>query len=243
MILQHPVWLQLGDRADNFPPVEMAMREPDGLLAVGGDLTTERLVAAYQRGIFPWFSDGQPIMWWSPDPRMVLYPDELKISRSLRKRLRKQDYKITLDQAFELIIRACAGSRRGEPGTWITDDMIAAYENLHQQGIAHSVECWMDDELVGGLYGLAIGQAFFGESMFARRSDASKLAFAHLVKQLQQWGFTLIDCQVYSEHLESLGARLVPRSLFIEQLNQACLAERVTNWQMAPTSQLFTDIL
>jgi leucyl/phenylalanyl-tRNA--protein transferase len=241
--LQHPVWLELGDSVENFPPVELAMRDPDGLLAVGGDLTSERLIAAYRRGIFPWFSEGQPIMWWSPDPRMVLYPDELKLSRSMRKRIRRQDYEVTLDKAFSAVIRACSESRRDQEGTWITDAMIAAYEALYHQGFAHSVECWMDGELVGGLYGLAMGRVFFGESMFSRVSDASKLAFSHLVRQLQQWQFQLIDCQVYTEHLESLGARLIPRAQFKQELQPAIDAVAVTNWQMAPTPSLFADIL
>lgn len=242
MALEHPVWLELGAPADSFPPVEIAMREPDGLLAVGGDLSPERLLAAYRHGIFPWFSEGQPPLWWSPNPRMVLFPDELRISRSMRKRLRKRDYEVSLDRDFHAVIRACGDSRR-EDGTWISEEMIAAYNRLHQMGHAHSVECWQEGDLVGGLYGIALGRVFYGESMFARRSDASKLAFLHLVRQLQQWQFPIIDCQVYTEHLESLGARLIPRADFIQQMQSGNSATPVTEWQMSPTESLFADIL
>lgn len=207
-----------------FPDVELALSEPDGLLAVGGDLTIERLVTAYQQGIFPWYSEGQPILWWSPDPRMILKPNEIKISRSLGKTIRKQKFTITIDQDFENVIRSCSMPRfekgQSHDETWILDDMISAYINLHQAGYAHSVECWQDDKLVGGLYGIAIGKVFFGESMFSNISDASKTAFVFLSKQLKQWDFKLIDCQVYTSHLESLGAKLIPRKQFIALLQQ-----------------------
>ena len=207
-----------------FPDVSLALTEPDGLLAVGGDLSTERLVAAYQRGIFPWYNDDQPILWWSPDPRMVLYPDELKVSRSLRKTINKDLFKVTIDKDFHSVISSCSAPRRqhGEirDETWIHPEMIKAYDALHKAGYAHSVECWHQDQLVGGLYGIAIGSVFFGESMFSSMTDASKVAFVTFVRQLQEWGYKLIDCQVYTEHLASLGARLIPRNDFISQINQ-----------------------
>ena len=207
-----------------FPDVELALTEPDGLLAVGGDLSVERLTAAYQQGIFPWYSEGQPILWWSPDPRMVLEPKDIKISRSLSKTIRKQEFKITFDQSFREVITACSESRlekgRIQDETWILDEMIEAYVQLHEQGYAHSVECWQNGKLVGGLYGLAIGKVFFGESMFSRVSDASKIAFVSLAKQLEKWGFKLIDCQVYTSHLESLGASMISRQQFISLLKE-----------------------
>ena len=216
-----------------FPDVKLALQDPDGLLAVGGDLSIERLVSAYQKGIFPWYSDDQPILWWSPDPRMVLEPKELKVSRSLAKKIRQQRFQVTFDQCFEDVIIECSKPRlekgRLQTETWIIDEMIAAYISLHKAGIAHSVECWLDNELVGGLYGIAIGQVFFGESMFSRVSDASKIAFATLTKQLQQWDFKLIDCQVYTSHLESLGAKMISRQKFINLLQQYTNSN--SNWQ------------
>ena len=207
-----------------FPDVELALTEPDGLLAVGGDLSIERLTAAYQQGIFPWYSEGQPILWWSPDPRMVLEPKDIKVSRSLAKTMRKKKFEVTLDQNFKDVITACSESRleKGEvqDDTWILDEMIEAYVQLHEQGFAHSVECRLDGKLVGGLYGIAIGNVFFGESMFSRVSDASKIAFVTLAKQLEQWDFKLIDCQVYTSHLESLGANMITRNEFIGLVKQ-----------------------
>lgn len=203
-----------------FPPVSQASDE--GLLAVGGDLRPERLLEAYRNGIFPWYSRGQPILWWSPDPRTVLFPAKLKVSRSLRKRLRQGGYRISIDEAFGEVMRACAGPRGRSPsGTWITPEMLAAYTRLHALGHAHSVEAWDGEELVGGLYGVALGAAFFGESMFSRATDASKVAFAHLVRQLEAWGYALIDCQVASEHLFSLGAEEIPRTEFLAGLAAA----------------------
>lgn len=206
----------------NFPDVKLALREPDGLLAVGGDLSVSRLVSAYQKGIFPWYSEGQPILWWSPDPRMVLQPGNIKISRSLAKKIRQKSFTVTFDQCFSDVIIACSKPRleKGalQSDTWILDEMIEAYSKLHKTGYAHSVECWQDNKLVGGLYGIAIGDVFFGESMFSRVSDASKVAFVFLTKQLEKWGYQLIDCQVYSSHLESLGATLIPRKKFITLL-------------------------
>ena len=207
-----PVLKRLG-RNDPFPEVDEAMREPNGLLAAGGDLSPQRLLDAYRHGIFPWYDESDPILWWCPDPRLVLFPENLKISRSLTKSLRK-DYEIRTDSAFETVVRKCAEPRRDGAGTWISEEMILAYCTLHGMGIAHSVETWVEDELVGGLYGMALGKIFFGESMFSRRTDASKIAFVHLVLQLKRWGFHLIDCQVRTEHLASLGATEIPRSEF-----------------------------
>ena len=216
-----PYWLNPYDPAD-FPDVALALRDPDGLLAVGGDLSVERLLAAYQRGIFPWYSGDQPILWWSPDPRSVLFPAKLHVSRSLRKVLRKQEYKITFDTAFAEVIHACSQPRAGDPGTWITDEMQQAYIRLHQAEHAHSIEIWLNGKLVGGLYGIAIGKVFFGESMFSRVTDASKVAFVFLVRQLQRWQFGVIDCQIQSAHLDQFGAELIPRSEFTMLLNQFC---------------------
>ncbi len=203
---------------DPFPPLASALREPNGLLAVDGDLSPERLIQAYSRGIFPWFGEGEPILWWSPDPRMVLFPAELKVSRSLHKTLRRGHYEIRTDTAFREVMRGCAEPRNGQPGTWITPAMIAAYTRLHEMGLAHSVETWMDGELAGGLYGVALGRMFYGESMFSRRTDASKIAFVHLARQLERWGFGMIDCQMKTTHLASLGAREIPRDEFVRRL-------------------------
>jgi leucyl/phenylalanyl-tRNA--protein transferase len=215
-------WLPSDDDEAPFPPVELALRDPEGLLAFGGSLSVKRLLRAYRQGIFPWYSEGQPIMWWSPDPRAVLFPDELKVSRSLRKTLKKQLYKVTLDTAFTEVITGCAEPRKDDSGTWITDEMKDAYYALHLQGYAHSVEAWQDGKLVGGLYGVAIGKIFVGESMFARRTDASKVAFVHLVQQLKRWGYAVIDCQMQSAHLASLGAIDIPRTEFCALLDEHC---------------------
>jgi len=204
----------------SFPPLDRALKEPNGLLAMGGDLTPQRLLEAYRKGIFPWFNEGEPILWWSPDPRMVLFPDELRISRSLSKELKKSDYQIRADHRFSEVMQACAAPRKGQAGTWIHPEMIAAYTTLHEMKFAHSVEMWVDGELVGGLYGIALGQIFFGESMFSRAPNASKIAFVHLVKQVQEWGFGLIDCQVKTNHLASLGAREIPRAAFAQYLSE-----------------------
>ena len=202
--------------AENFPPLELALREPNGLLCAGGDLTPQRLVQAYINGIFPWYSPGEPILWWSPDPRMVLFPGEFRISRSLRKTLRQGGYRVCLDSGFKTVIQACARKRRpGQAGTWITPEIQAAYLRLHELGYAHSVETWVDGKLAGGLYGIAIGKMFYGESMFTHVTDASKIAIAHLARFLEQQGFGLIDCQMNTSHLASLGAREIPRDDFI----------------------------
>jgi len=199
-----------------FPPPHLA--EEGGLLAVGGDLSVERLLLAYSSGIFPWYSDDEPILWWSPDPRLVLYPNELKVSGSLRKVLKKQAFRVTLDTAFKQVITACASIRES---TWIVDDMIHAYCRLHDASYAHSVEVWQDGELAGGLYGVSLGRCFFGESMFSRRSNASKVALYHLVEYLKTRHFDLIDCQVTSDHLLSLGAREIPRRQFLAEIKQS----------------------
>lgn len=200
-----------------FPPAEEALEEPDGLLALGGDLAPQRLVHAYRHGIFPWFSDDQPILWWSPDPRCVLFPDEIHVSRSLRRTLNRDYFRITTDQAFHRVIHLC-GSTRPE-GTWITDDMEQAYIELHRQGYAHSIEAWNPrGELVGGLYGLAMGCCFFGESMFSLETNASKTILVHLCGQLRDSGYQLMDCQVESPHLLSMGARTIPRATFLSIL-------------------------
>jgi leucyl/phenylalanyl-tRNA--protein transferase len=205
--------------ADGFPPLELALREPNGLLCAGGDLTPQRIVRAYVSGIFPWYSLGEPVLWWSPDPRMVLFPAEFRISHSLRKILRKGRYQVRLDTHFKAVIRACAEtSRPGQAGTWITPEIQAAYLRLHGLGYAHSVETWIDDALAGGLYGIAIGKMFYGESMFARVSDASKIAAAHLARFLGEWGFGMIDCQMNTSHLASLGAREISRDDFLRRV-------------------------
>lgn len=203
-----------------FPPVEQALLKPNGLLAAGGDLSAQRLLDAYRHGIFPWFNVGEPILWWSPDPRMVLIPGEFKISKSLRKTLRNKCYEVRVDSAFGQVMRACAAPRSGQAGTWIHEDMIAAYTGLHRIGVAHSVETWMDGNLVGGLYGISIGHMFYGESMFSHATDASKIALAHLAAQLQHWGYGMIDCQMNTPHLASLGAREIPRAEFMHRLRE-----------------------
>jgi len=204
----------------DFPPAELA--SPEGLLAIGGSLTRERLISAYCRGIFPWYSEGEPVMWWSPDPRLVLYPEELRISRSLKKTIKKRLFRITMNRAFEQVMAGCAGAKqRNETGTWISPEMIDAYCDLHAAGYAHSVESWIDDELVGGLYGVSIGNCFFGESMFSIRSDASKVAFVRLVEHLRCHSFRLIDCQVTTDHMIRFGAREISRKHFMKELSVA----------------------
>ena len=206
----------------SFPPVERALQHPNGLLASGGDLTVPRLLDAYRHGIFPWFNPGEPILWWSPDPRMALFPEEVHISRSLGKRLRQRDYEVRVDTAFGEVMQACAAPRQREngdtAGTWISPEMMAAYTDLHHAGYAHSVEIWKDGELVGGLYGVAIGRMFYGESMFSRMPDASKIALVHLCRQLQRWKFGMIDCQMETAHLASMGARPISRNAFCTKL-------------------------
>jgi leucyl/phenylalanyl-tRNA--protein transferase len=205
---------------DPFPPSSLALQEPNGLLAVGADLQPETLLAAYREGIFPWFNVDQPILWWSPDPRMVLYPNALILRRSLAKRIRNAGFEVRMDSCFADVMAACALPRPHQDGTWISPAMIEAYTQLHEQGFAHSVETWLHGELVGGLYGVAIGQMFFGESMFSRVADASKVALAALCRQLQAWQFGMIDCQMSTPHLASMGAREISRKLFIQTVNE-----------------------
>ena len=214
-------WLHPGDPPDAFPPVETALTDPDGLLCVGGDLSPTRLLAAYRLGIFPWFSEGQPILWWSPDPRTVLYPAEFKVSRSLAKTIRNRGFSVSVDRAFADVMAHCADERLRPEGTWISPQMRAAYQRLHELGLAHSYETWDGDRLVGGLYGVELGQVFFGESMFSLERDASKVALAALVRAMNERNGRLIDCQVASAHLESLGARSIPRRQFVRELAEA----------------------
>ena len=217
-----------------FPTLDQAL--DDGLLAVGGDLSSHRLLNAYRNGIFPWFNEHDPILWWSPDPRMVLFTEQIKVSKSLQKTLKSTQLSITIDRAFSDVMTACAAPRKsanGETnsGTWIHPDMIEAYTALHQQGVAHSVECWQGNNLVGGLYGIAIGHIFFGESMFSTVQDSSKIALVALCRQLERWGFPLIDCQIYSEHLASMGATEIKRKQFTSYLDKFCpQSQSNTHW-------------
>lgn len=217
-----------------FPPLEQALREPDGLLAAGGDLSPERLISAYRHGCFPWFQEGQPILWWSPNPRMVLFPTELHVSHSLRKLMRQGRFEVSFDRDFPAVIRACAAPRSYADGTWITRAMQAAYLELHRRGIAHSVEVWQEGQLVGGLYGLAMGRLFFGESMFSRTDNASKIGFVTLVEQLRECGFALIDCQMHTQHLSSFGAREIPRADFAGYLERYLDQSSPTPWASTP---------
>jgi leucyl/phenylalanyl-tRNA--protein transferase len=214
-------WLAPGDPPESFPPVERALREPSGLLAAGGDLSCERLVAAYRRGIFPWYSPGQPVLWWSPDPREVLFPQEFHRSRSLARALRTRTFEFHVDRDFSAVLSACAAPRAASPGTWITPEMHAAYLELHRRGIAHSAEIWRAGRLVGGVYGVKLGRVFFGESMFSLERDTSKAALDGLVRLGLQEGLAMIDCQMPSPHLRSLGSRAIPRSEFVARLQQA----------------------
>jgi leucyl/phenylalanyl-tRNA--protein transferase len=217
-----------------FPPLRQALREPNGLLAIGGDLSAARLVSAYRHGCFPWYQAGQPLLWWSPDPRTVLFPPDLHVSRSLAKTLRKTPLKVTYDQAFARVIQACAGPRRDADGTWITAEMRLAYQELHAHGWAHSVEVWDGDRLVGGLYGIAMGKLFFGESMFSHVDNASKIGFVTLVRDLAAWGFVMIDCQMQTAHLQSLGASSLSRERFAEYLAKYLDQASMAAW---PTSR------
>lgn len=237
---RQPLYWVAGQRfASDFPAVDSALREPDGLLAVGGDLDPARLMAAYRRGIFPWYSAGQPILWWSPDPRAVLWPRDLHVSRSLRRSARRAPVEIGIDRAFEEVVDACAAPRCGESGTWITTEMKHAYLRLHALGVAHSIECRDGGTLVGGLYGVALGRIFFGESMFSRRTDASKLALAATLRMLERWNYVLLDCQIMNPHLASMGATPLARGDFTALLAAACaLAPAAEAWRVLPETLL-----
>ena len=234
-------WLDSSSTA--FPPTDWALSEPNGLLAAGGDLSEQRLLSAYRQGIFPWFNDGEPILWWTPSPRMVLFPDKLHISRSLHKTLRQKTFQVTINRCFADVIQACAEPRprvsEEKKGTWITERLKNAYIDLHHSGYAHSFEVWNEGKLAGGLYGVAIGQIFFGESMFSRMSNTSKIALVYLTKLVKEWGYQLIDCQVYSDHLYSLGAEIIERSKFEAIINPSIGKKKAhENWQPAEITEL-----
>ncbi len=234
-------WLDPRNDDQPFPPPDRALDEPDGLLAAGGSLNPSRLLRAYRQGIFPWYSPGQPILWWSPDPRLVLFPEAINISRSLAKILRKGRFTVTADTGFEAVIAACAAPRAPGQGTWITPAMQRAYGRLHRLGHAHSIETWRQGELVGGLYGVAVGRVFYGESMFSRVSDASKVALAALATQLRRWDFAVIDCQMHTDHLVSMGAMAIPRPVFLQLLARYCpLPGHDGGWRL--DADLFTDL-
>ena len=228
-------WVADNIIASGFPPVTKALRDPDGLLAIGGNLSSETLLDAYRRGIFPWYSKGQPILWWSPNPRCVLEVEDLKISRSLHKTIRRNIFTVTFNREFDQVIKSCAEPREEFADTWITDDMDIAYNRLHNDGYAISVETWYGNELVGGLYGLVIGKVFFGESMFSRMTDASKVALVILAEELKRREFRIIDCQVHSRHLQSLGARPMPRDLFVNLLQHYCNQADNLPWPQTQT--------
>jgi len=229
-------WLE---RDDPFPPTSKALKQPNGLLAAGADLTPERLIEAYSLGIFPWFNADEPVLWWSPDPRMVLFPAELKVARSLKKALRNRPYEVRLDTAFSQVMQGCAQPREGQSGTWISPMMTDAYTRLHEMGVAHSAETWIDGRLAGGLYGVALGRMFYGESMFADVTDASKIAFVHMVWQLKRWGFGMIDCQMKTAHLETFGAREIRRSDFMRHVSKLIqYSPAPTHWRFDPDIKL-----
>jgi leucyl/phenylalanyl-tRNA--protein transferase len=216
------IFLTEHDPPEALPPTRYALREPNGLLAVGGSLSSAWILHAYRRGVFPWFSEGQPILWWTPDPRAVLFPGEFRCSRSLSKSMRNAGFEVRIDTAFAEVVGACAAPRRQEAGTWITPEMHRSYVELHQRGLAHSIETWRDGKLVGGLYGVGLGQVFFGESMFSLARDASKVALARLVAECDRRGIRLIDCQMATDHLASLGSRTIPRRDFERLLGTLC---------------------
>lgn len=231
------VWLGADAPPDAFPPVTAALTEPDGLVAAGGDLSSERLLYAYRHGIFPWYEEGQPLLWWSPNPRCVFGPGNLHVSRRLRRSLRQSSAQVRVNTDFRAVIRACAAPRGAEHGTWITADMIAAYERLHREGWAHSIEVWQEESLVGGMYGLAIGRAFFGESMFSAAENASKIALLALARRMDAGELGILDCQLVSSHLLSLGATTIPRDEFTAILDSLCSpAVRFENWPISPIS-------
>jgi len=237
-------WIDPASPPDNFPPVDTALIQPDGLLCFGGDLSAGRLLEAYRRGIFPWYSANQPILWWSPQPRCVLFPAEIKVSRSLKKTIRNAGFEFSIDREFNGVIGACAQPRAEDEGTWITREMQHAYEQLHRLGHAHSAEIWLDGQLVGGLYGVAIGKVFYGESMFSTCRDSSKVALCCLTRYLARHDFHVIDCQISSSHLFSLGARDIDRMDFTRLLQENCRAiDREIEWKYGPvpTRELYFD--
>ncbi len=219
----------------DFPKLDSALRHPDGLIAAGGDLSTDRLIAAYSQGIFPWYEEGCPILWWSPDPRAVMFPDKFRISRSLGRLLRQNRFEVTLNTNFDAVIKACSGTRRNSSGTWITAEMKDAYMALHGIGVAHSVECYLEGKLAGGLYGIGLGRLFFGESMFYREQNASKVAFAHLASLLKAQKCPLIDCQISNPHLQSLGATSISRTRYAEYLARYITPNKAIDWLALPT--------
>jgi leucyl/phenylalanyl-tRNA--protein transferase len=230
--MDKPLWLSAADSPQNLPSARAALAEPNGLLAVGGSLAPEWLLTAYVQGIFPWYEAGQPILWWSPDPRAVLLPDELHVPRRLQRTRRNSAVRISADTEFSAVIAACAAPRRYTAETWITPAMRDAYLTMHTLGWAHSFEAWLDGDLIGGLYGIAIGKVFFGESMFSRRTDSSKIALVSCVEYLRDRGFGLVDCQVWSPHLRTFGAQKMPRDQFLSQLERLCTpAGRPRSWQ------------
>lgn len=231
-----PVYLLSDEIA--FPSPQLA---EEGLLAVGGDLSRKRLLLAYRMGIFPWYSKYEPILWWSPDPRTVLFPAKVRVSRSLGKTLRKGQFQVSFDQVFSQVIRGCADPRQDQPGTWIVPEIMVAYETLHEMGQAHSVEVWQDEILVGGLYGVSIGKVFFGESMFSRAADASKVALVALCRRLVARNYAVIDCQVRTEHLIRMGATEIPRRLFLALLSRACRVADRQPWAQPPVSTNVPD--
>src|SRR5262245_14608008 len=231
------VWLSEHDSPDAFPPVDRALVEPDGLLAAGGDLSPARLLAAYRRGIFPWYSRGQPILWWCPDPRAVLMPAQMKVSRSLAKSIRNKGFETRIDTAFREVIRLCGSAELRPGGTWLSPEMRAAYQRLHKLGYAHSIETWRGSELVGGLYGVAVDRVFFGESMFSTETDASKVALKRLCDELIRREFAVIDCQMATPHLLSLGARLLPRPEFISLLGSCITSTAAARWVDATSEE------
>jgi len=224
-------WLDPRNPRQPFPAPQLAMRDPNGLLAIGGDLSVARLVNAYAQGIFPWYNPDEPILWWCPDPRAVLVPAQFHVSRSLARRLRKRDFAVTLDRAFAGVLEACSAPRARGRGTWLGPEMKQAYQALHERGHAHSVEIWRDGALVGGLYGVALGRAFYGESMFSAADDGSKLAMHYLCRQLAAWDFALMDCQIASPHLATLGAVELPRERFLAVLREAVARNGPARWQ------------
>lgn len=230
--MRRPYWIPYNAGPYDFPALEHALDYPDGLLAIGGDLSPSRIMVAYRRGIFPWYSDDQPILWWSPSQRMIMFPENLKVSRSLQKTIKKHQFTLTIDHCFRQVVTECAGPRRNDNGTWITPETLEAYCQLHYYDFAHSIECWFGDQLVGGLYGVCLGKVFFGESMFSLMSDASKVAYSHFVWQLQRWGYELIDCQMHTRHLENLGAYTIPRADYRKLLDRLCEMKGYTGpWQ------------